>query len=715
MFTTKSVSGQHFSNIATTGYISTGSWIDLKDVTAPSNGLDGAGRLYKKTGDPGIYWKPDSAGAEVDLATAGTIETKNVIIPSASGTIDRLNELLDYITSPGVLSYPSFTDNLDGTIDVGAFDVILRVSNSATAQLVTASIGATIALAMASNSVNYVYARYNSGSPDLTVTTTKSTINSNDSFIVMTVDRNGTTGLHIDDTAEEAENIPQKLQERLLGTETVERDNAAGGLVISNTGTRNLVMSTGYLWKALTKHPIAAVDTSATSVFHALYYNFLGAIWVSNDTETQWNNNNYNPPGYDIPLSLTANRYVNNWFYLTTDGIVHQIMGQAQYASVTLCEAEGPPTSVPTYIFDSGVLIGRIIAKQGDNTPADVQITWNATFNSSVATDHNTLGNLTVGDVHTQYVYYPGRAVSQTINGSSLTGGTLTLQSNSVDGTGVYVIGQNEHKFDKVLQGAVGLVTAPTYSFTTDTNTGIYSSGADKLDFAVGGVQNMHMNLTYNQSLLPFYVPNGSSAAPSYAFNGNIDCGIYYSLDKLNFTINNSDVASIISTGFAVTGAISATTTVTATSTVTGSNVTTTSGDVKSFADVQVGNGAAIIKGGTQTITDLGTTTPGTVLTGCVVTNRLIHVRLTAPNNDSCSFDIRQEVDAGAVYSVLVNNNCNCVVTEVTPDAVYDITVTTYGTDYRLTLDTALGGIKIAAMVSTATGDTVIKTVSYEF
>lgn len=41
--------------------------LQLSDRTAPSNPGAGLGALYKKTGNDGIFWKPDAAGAEVDL------------------------------------------------------------------------------------------------------------------------------------------------------------------------------------------------------------------------------------------------------------------------------------------------------------------------------------------------------------------------------------------------------------------------------------------------------------------------------------------------------------------------------------------------------------------------------------------------------------------------------------------------------------------------
>lgn len=42
----------------------------FKDITAPTNPTAGQGLLYKKTGDDGLYWKPDASGVVVDLTCA---------------------------------------------------------------------------------------------------------------------------------------------------------------------------------------------------------------------------------------------------------------------------------------------------------------------------------------------------------------------------------------------------------------------------------------------------------------------------------------------------------------------------------------------------------------------------------------------------------------------------------------------------------------------
>lgn len=53
-------------NTTTTGYI------QFTDIEAPTTPSDGTGRLYKKTGENGIWWKPDAAGSEIDLTSTGT-------------------------------------------------------------------------------------------------------------------------------------------------------------------------------------------------------------------------------------------------------------------------------------------------------------------------------------------------------------------------------------------------------------------------------------------------------------------------------------------------------------------------------------------------------------------------------------------------------------------------------------------------------------------
>lgn len=92
---------------------------------------------------------------------------------------------------------------------------------------------------------------------------------------------------------------------------------------------------------------------------------------------------------------------------------------------------------------------------------------------------------------------------------------------------------------------ANGSQTNPSYSFSSDPNTGIYTSAGDNLDFTTGGVRRMNLNLNGLKLL-----PSGSAAAPSFSFINDTNTGIYSSAaDNLDFTTNGVQRINIGSTG----------------------------------------------------------------------------------------------------------------------------------------------------------------------
>ncbi len=119
----------------------------------------------------------------------------------------------------------------------------------------------------------------------------------------------------------------------------------------------------------------------------------------------------------------------------------------------------------------------------------------------------------------------------------------------------------------RVRTNSLGSAPAPAYSFTTDTNTGIYSAGAEQINFATAGVNRMTVNTagviipvlssttTTATTMIPTYVRggSGSAAAPVYSFNGDTNTGMYRSIaDQIDFStagINRMSV-NYIGTGF---------------------------------------------------------------------------------------------------------------------------------------------------------------------
>jgi hypothetical protein len=78
------------------------------------------------------------------------------------------------------------------------------------------------------------------------------------------------------------------------------------------------------------------------------------------------------------------------------------------------------------------------------------------------------------------------------------------------------------------VRASLGAVGAPGYSFTGDLDTGMYSSGADSINFAAAGVQSLQLTGTAVYPIKPIYNQNGLVGTPSYTFDGDTDTGIYH-------------------------------------------------------------------------------------------------------------------------------------------------------------------------------------------
>jgi len=145
------------------GIIDLTEYIQFTDMTAPVNPADGEGRLYKKTGDDGLFWLPDSAGPEVDLTAVGAVDsvdhdagsanlidvsptTGNVIISVLNQEIDTTEDNNFYGNNAGnVGTHSTAVNNVafgngslaaltsgDGNIAIGTGNLAARTTGSRT-------------------------------------------------------------------------------------------------------------------------------------------------------------------------------------------------------------------------------------------------------------------------------------------------------------------------------------------------------------------------------------------------------------------------------------------------------------------------------------------------------------------------------------------------------------------------------------------------------
>lgn len=80
----------------------------------------------------------------------------------------------------------------------------------------------------------------------------------------------------------------------------------------------------------------------------------------------------------------------------------------------------------------------------------------------------------------------------------------------------------------KILNGA-GNVSAPAYSFTDDSNTGVYSRGADEIGFAAAGADKFIIQSSAVISSVKHAFQDGAIGAPGIFFDSDSNCGLYRS------------------------------------------------------------------------------------------------------------------------------------------------------------------------------------------
>jgi len=74
-----------------------------------------------------------------------------------------------------------------------------------------------------------------------------------------------------------------------------------------------------------------------------------------------------------------------------------------------------------------------------------------------------------------------------------------------------------------------GTQSAPSYSFINDSDTGMYLSSTGVLEFAVGGVDHFQINATDIRALPVYRGAGGTAAGPGFSFTGDDDTGMYSS------------------------------------------------------------------------------------------------------------------------------------------------------------------------------------------
>lgn len=304
-------------------------------------------------------------------------------------TYTTLQHFFDFALSPGVIAGGGISDLGTGNISVAAGTGTIKATDSNVAQLLWFNWPSSTTN-IPSNSTRYIGVQYNVGAPTVAVKTSDSWDLETEFPLGVVVNEAGTLSIATYPWVSADNNA--NLIERLDSLAVIARDNRLGGLVISNTGTRNVAVTAGALLGRMSEFTISALDTSAASTFIAYYRDGSGG-WTRQTGQTQWNNSQYDD-GSGTLASLTALTYTSRWFYLMTNGSLAEVYGQSQDLDLSDILAEGAPASVPDRISKMGLLIGRFIIRASGTTPAVTQTAFGTAFTAANVTSHLNLSDI---------------------------------------------------------------------------------------------------------------------------------------------------------------------------------------------------------------------------------------------------------------------------------------------------------------------------------
>jgi hypothetical protein len=379
----------------------------------------------------------DAINDQVDV----TVATSSV--PASSVVLDKIG-VPTYSTAQHGFRFCGTAGRIDeselvisdaggGNITCTGGCVTLRTTASESGELKFVNVSALGSTAIPSNTLRYVGVEYNAGSPQIVVRSSDNWDYLTD-FPLGQVSNVGGT-LFIEQNGREFADQLGRLIRRFRGTRPYERDERTGGLILGETGTRNVTLSTGKLWDRSNDWTIPAFDSSGASRFDRFYRDGAGG-WTREASQSQWPNTQYDNNSGTL-VTMTASRYANLWFYLSVDGSLRMLYGQNEYTTVAAAIAGSVPASLPPWGGMSR-LIGRMVFQKSASTATQIDTVWTSALTTTAGSaDHGALSGLGDDD-HTQYVkadgtraFTDGLLIEDTNNSHSLkidVGDNLTAQ-----------------------------------------------------------------------------------------------------------------------------------------------------------------------------------------------------------------------------------------------------------------------------------------------
>jgi len=200
------------------------------------------------------------------------IGTHKVGVPGKAEDIDveyligsTYENVKDWVNlqSAGLIMGGDITDNGNGTVAVATGTGRIKTTDSDIGETIFFDWSADSSVSLTDSALNWIYIDYGSGTPFVGTVTDFYLINLHTQMVIGRVYRIGNY-LSILKTGQLAADIGTKTCLRHLEIWKFQR---ASGLLISETGTRNMALTAGVLYCSYNRFALSAQDTSGTDRF----------------------------------------------------------------------------------------------------------------------------------------------------------------------------------------------------------------------------------------------------------------------------------------------------------------------------------------------------------------------------------------------------------------------------------------------------------------
>lgn len=334
----------------------------------------------------------DAPASEIDFEALSSYEPSNY----------DLNTYLKLIQGPTKLSSTDglSSDGGSGTANVSALDGIVKASTDEGSNSYFTHWNSVTALGLTNVSVNAITANYNSGSPNITASTTLSSAIAKNKILLSLVKRES-SDLEILNISSQSADLGFALNEKSLIQNNYKPEYGTG-IILSGTGTRNLYITAGWMYWGISKVVSSLFDSSASSTWSNFYTPNSGSSWTKVLGRTQVDNLNYNNITSGL-ASLGADEFGLFWVYRNYSNTdVYLVYGTASYATQEAAEAVATPTLVPWQVSNFAYLIGRVIILQNSSTMTVTSVFIDELAGGS-ANVHNQLTGLQGGTTDEEY------------------------------------------------------------------------------------------------------------------------------------------------------------------------------------------------------------------------------------------------------------------------------------------------------------------------